>query len=159
MLHNHINLEKFNHKLFIIILDDGKMASLMSFLSLGSGKMVVNMWWQHFLSPHGLSKRSLIWNTKTCYMKSTGSKYQSVIGIRDISPLRDRCFCPYESVIQSIRIKLLLVFKDKAKWIHWLLLCWLVQTEGKWSWNTPFNREQKLLGSIGHPFFTYQGSF
>jgi hypothetical protein len=25
--------------------------------------------------------------------------------------------------------------------------------------NLPFKREQKLLGSMRHPFFTYQGSF
>jgi hypothetical protein len=41
MYKNYIDLENFNHKLVIIFLDDGKMVSPMSFLSLGSGKKVL----------------------------------------------------------------------------------------------------------------------
>jgi hypothetical protein len=44
---SHINLENFNHKLVIIFLEDGKIASPISFLFLGSGKMVLDTWWLH----------------------------------------------------------------------------------------------------------------
>jgi hypothetical protein len=79
--------------------------------SLGSGKMaspiprewqdgvghgVAPSWWQHFPWLPAVSKGSLKWNTKTCYMQHTGSKQQSVIGIRHL-PMRDRCL--YELVI------------------------------------------------------------
>jgi hypothetical protein len=47
MYGNYINLENFKHKLVIIFLGDEKMASPMSFLSLGNGKMVLDMWWLH----------------------------------------------------------------------------------------------------------------
>jgi hypothetical protein len=45
MYKNYINLVNFNHKLVIISIEDGKMASPMSFLFLGSGKMALDMWW------------------------------------------------------------------------------------------------------------------
>jgi hypothetical protein len=38
MYRNYINLENFNHKLVVIFLEEGKMASP----SLGSGKMILN---------------------------------------------------------------------------------------------------------------------
>jgi hypothetical protein len=47
MYKTYINLENFNHKLVIIFLADGKMASTMNFLSLRSDKMVLEMWWLH----------------------------------------------------------------------------------------------------------------
>jgi hypothetical protein len=47
MYKNYINLENFNHKLVIIFLEDGKMASHMSVLFLGSSKMALDMWWLH----------------------------------------------------------------------------------------------------------------
>jgi hypothetical protein len=40
MYKNYISLENFNHKSVIIFLGDDKMASPMSVLPLGSGKMV-----------------------------------------------------------------------------------------------------------------------
>jgi hypothetical protein len=53
MYKNYMNLGNFKHKLVIIFLEDGKMSSSMSFLSLWSGKMgehiVAPSWWQHFL--------------------------------------------------------------------------------------------------------------
>jgi hypothetical protein len=59
MYENYINLENFNHKLVPVFLEDGKMASPMTFLFLGSGEMVLDTWWQHFcyymVSPKGLS--------------------------------------------------------------------------------------------------------
>jgi hypothetical protein len=44
MFKNYINLENFNHILFVMFLGDDKMVSPVSFLSLGSGKMVLNTW-------------------------------------------------------------------------------------------------------------------
>jgi hypothetical protein len=41
----YINLENFNQKLFIIFLEDDKMVSPISILSLGNGKMGLNTWW------------------------------------------------------------------------------------------------------------------
>jgi hypothetical protein len=64
MYKNFINLENFNYKLVIIFLEDGKMVSPMIFLSVGSAKMVLNMWGlhhggsiscDHIVSPKGLS--------------------------------------------------------------------------------------------------------
>jgi hypothetical protein len=64
MYKNYMNLENFNHKLVIIFLEDGKMASTMTSLSLESGKMVLYTWWlhhkgsiscDHMVSPKGLS--------------------------------------------------------------------------------------------------------
>jgi hypothetical protein len=65
MYKNYINLENFNHKLVIIFLGDDKITSPMTFLSLGSGKMALNMLCFHhggsiscgsMVSPKGLSK-------------------------------------------------------------------------------------------------------
>jgi hypothetical protein len=62
----------------------------MSFIFLRSGKMALDKWWlhhggsiscDHMVSPKGLSN-----GTQACYMQHTGSKYQSVIRIKDISP-------------------------------------------------------------------------
>jgi hypothetical protein len=70
--------------LVIIFLENGKIVLPMSFLSLGSGKMVLETWWLHHGGSipchHGFSKGSLKWN-----MQHTGSKYQFIIGIKDIS--------------------------------------------------------------------------
>jgi hypothetical protein len=64
MYKNYTDLENFNHKLIIIFLEDGKMMSPKSFLFLGSGKMVLDMWGfhhggsipcGHMVSPKGLS--------------------------------------------------------------------------------------------------------
>jgi hypothetical protein len=60
MYKNCTNLENFNIKLVIIFLEHGKMPSPMSFLFLGSGKMVLDSWWLHHGgifcdSPKGLS--------------------------------------------------------------------------------------------------------
>jgi hypothetical protein len=43
----YINLKNSNHKLVLIFLEDGKMASPMSFLFLGSGKIAMGIWWLH----------------------------------------------------------------------------------------------------------------
>jgi hypothetical protein len=67
------------------------MTSSMSFLSLGSGKMVLDMGWlhpggsipcDHMVSPKGLSNGTQ--RHVTCSI--TCSKLQSVTGIKDISP-------------------------------------------------------------------------
>jgi hypothetical protein len=64
MYKSNINLEKFNYKLVKNFLEDDKMVSVMSFLSLGNGKMVLDMWWlhhgdsiscDHMISPKGAS--------------------------------------------------------------------------------------------------------
>jgi hypothetical protein len=89
---NYVNLENFSHKLIIIFLEDGKMASPY-FLFLGTGKMVLHIWFlhhgcsipcDHMVSPKGLSN-----GTQRHVMQHTCSEQQSVIGIKDICP-RDR---------------------------------------------------------------------
>jgi hypothetical protein len=54
MYKNNINLENFNHKLVAIFLEDGKEESPISFPSLGSGKMALDMWWLHHGGQHSL---------------------------------------------------------------------------------------------------------
>jgi hypothetical protein len=64
MYKTYINLENFNHNFVIIFLEDDKMASPMSVLSLGNGNMALNTWWlhhggsiscEHMISPKVLS--------------------------------------------------------------------------------------------------------
>jgi hypothetical protein len=70
--------KNFNHKIAIIFLEDGKMASPMSFLSIGSGKLALHIWCLHhggsIPCDHMVSPKGLNWNTKTRYMQHTGSK-------------------------------------------------------------------------------------
>jgi hypothetical protein len=62
MYKNYINLENFN-KTVIMFLKDGKMTSSMTFLFLGSGKVVLEIWrphhggipYNHMVSPKGLT--------------------------------------------------------------------------------------------------------
>jgi hypothetical protein len=76
------------------------MASSMSFLSLGSGKKVLDVWQLHhgssisydpMLSPKGLSNG--MQRHVTCSI--------SCYGIRDLC-LRGRCYCLYWSVASSV---------------------------------------------------------
>jgi hypothetical protein len=55
---NCINLKNFSHKLVIIFLEDGKMASHMSFMFLGNGKMALDTWGLH----HGRSIPATTWS-------------------------------------------------------------------------------------------------
>jgi hypothetical protein len=68
------------------------MASSMSFLSLGSGKVALNTWWLHYSCSipcnHKVSLKGFQMEHKDMIHATYRLKIQSVIGIKDISPKR-----------------------------------------------------------------------
>jgi hypothetical protein len=79
MYKNYINLESFNHKIVIILLEDDKLASTMSFLSLRCGKMALNTQWLHLggiSCDHMVSPKELSNGTQshaTCHIQAQNS--------------------------------------------------------------------------------------
>jgi hypothetical protein len=71
----------------IIFLEDGKLAWPMSVVLISSSKMALDTWWLHHggstFCDHMVSPKGLLYGTETFYMQPTGSKYQSVIVIKD----------------------------------------------------------------------------
>jgi hypothetical protein len=70
MYKNYTNLGNFNHKLLTIFLEDGKKASPMNFLSLGSGTVImmaafsVTTWFPQKVSE--MEHKDMLHATYTC---------------------------------------------------------------------------------------------
>jgi hypothetical protein len=93
MYKNYTNLENFNHKLFTIFLEDGKVASPMRLLFLESGKMALEIEclhhegsipYDHMVSPKCRSNET---QRHVTYRLKTAICYRNERHI----PLRDSC--------------------------------------------------------------------
>jgi hypothetical protein len=103
MPRNYTNLENFN-KLVIIFLEDGKMVSTMSVLSLGRGKVALYMWWGHhgdnIPCNHMLSPRISQMEHKDMLHATYRLKIAICHRHKRHLPQRDRCYCPYELLMK-----------------------------------------------------------